>query len=347
MQDESGQPSFRGDDPAAAQRSVLADRKDLALVAVERTRMPMVVSDARQPDNPIVLANQAFLELTGYSAEEVIGRNCRFLQGPETDPADIEAIRQGLASNPDHIELELLNYRKDGSSFWNQLAISPVTDEAGDVIYYFASQKDATARRRAEELEAVERSLLMEVDHRTMNALAIVQSIVSLSRTDTVAVYSSSVRGRVEALARAHRLLAAAGWTGADFRELVAAETMDCPPNRVVTSGTSLQVPAALVQPLAMVMHELLANAIQHGALAEPDGSVRLNWTEEPGRMLLEWQETGARSVRSPSQSGFGLRILQGLVEHQLKGTVDLSWADGGLGVVLLVPVARKEQQTV
>src|SRR5579875_1123264 len=147
MDGETGERSFRGDPPAAADPGVLPDRRELALVAVERTRMPMVVTDPRQPDNPIVLANAAFLQLTGYEAEEVLGRNCRFLQGRDTDPADVDLIRRELAKGEDHISVELLNYRKDGSVFWNQLAISPVTDESGAVIYYFASQKDVTERR--------------------------------------------------------------------------------------------------------------------------------------------------------------------------------------------------------
>jgi PAS domain-containing protein len=72
MDDKSDEPSFEGDPPAAAESEAMPDRRELALVAVERTRMPMVVTDPRQPDNPIVLANSAFLALTGYKAEEVL-----------------------------------------------------------------------------------------------------------------------------------------------------------------------------------------------------------------------------------------------------------------------------------
>ena len=152
MDDQNSAASFDGDAPAAADRAVLNDRRELALVAVERTRMPMVVSDPRQPDNPIVLANHAFLELTGYAPDEVIGRNCRFLQGPETEASAVDAIRSGLAENPDYISVELLNYRKDGSAFWNELVISPVRDDTGQVIYHFASPEGrhrTPAHRRA------------------------------------------------------------------------------------------------------------------------------------------------------------------------------------------------------
>ena len=79
-----------GDDTSVATGKVLRDRRELALVALERTRMPMVVTDPRLPDNPIVLANHAFLDLTGYTADEVVGRNCRFLQGAGTDEAALD-----------------------------------------------------------------------------------------------------------------------------------------------------------------------------------------------------------------------------------------------------------------
>jgi PAS domain S-box-containing protein len=99
---------LQGDDPRAASESVLADRRELALIAVERTRMPMVVSDPRLPDNPIVLANTAFLELCGYAADEVLGRNCRFLQGSDTDPRQVAQVREGLTKEAE-ITVELLN----------------------------------------------------------------------------------------------------------------------------------------------------------------------------------------------------------------------------------------------
>lgn len=108
----------------------LADRSQPAMIAVERTRMPMVVSDARQAGQPIVLANPAFLQLSGYADHEALGRNCRFLQGPDTDPATVAAIRAALKDGREG-SFEILNYRKDGSAFWNQLLISPIRDESG------------------------------------------------------------------------------------------------------------------------------------------------------------------------------------------------------------------------
>ena len=117
--------------------------------AIRTTRMPMIVTDPRQADNPIIFANDAFLGMTGYSREEAQGFNCRFLQGPDTDPASIEKIRSAVKSGED-IAIDILNYRKDGTPFWNALYISPVHNALGEIQYFFASQLDATERKRHE-----------------------------------------------------------------------------------------------------------------------------------------------------------------------------------------------------
>jgi PAS domain S-box-containing protein len=124
--------------------------RDIFFAAVEKTRMPMIVTDPRKPDNPVVFANPAFLQMTGYSMEEVVGNNCRFLQGPETDPATVAEMRQAIQERRD-VALEILNYRKNGSTFWNALFVSPVFDANGELVYFFGSQLDVSRRRDAEE----------------------------------------------------------------------------------------------------------------------------------------------------------------------------------------------------
>ena len=132
-------------------------RPDILFAAIDHTQMPMVVSDPNLPDNPIVFANRAFIKLSGYSAEELIGRNCRFLQGPDTDPAQVAKLREGIAARR-NVTVDILNYRRDGTSFINELYVSPVFDAAGKLLYYFGSQQDLTrydvdreATRRSEE----------------------------------------------------------------------------------------------------------------------------------------------------------------------------------------------------
>lgn len=125
-------------------------RSDIFFAAVETTRMPMIVTDPRQADNPIVFVNRAFLEMTGYSSEELIGNNCRFLQGPDTDRDTVDSVREAIDAR-NEVAVEILNYRKDGSSFWNALFISPVYNEHGELVYYFGSQLDVSRRRDTED----------------------------------------------------------------------------------------------------------------------------------------------------------------------------------------------------
>ncbi|WP_311230454.1 MULTISPECIES: histidine kinase famiy protein [unclassified Acidovorax] len=123
---------------------------DIFFTAIETTRMPMLVTDPRQPDQPIVFVNRAFLSMTGYSSEEILGTNCRFLQGPGTDPSTVAALREAI-ENRVEFTTEILNYRKDGSSFWNALFVSPVYNKQQELVYFFASQLDVSRRRDAEQ----------------------------------------------------------------------------------------------------------------------------------------------------------------------------------------------------
>ena len=125
------------------------DGHDIFHAAVQMSRMPMCLSDPNQPDDPIIFCNRAFEQLTGYPAAEIVGRNCRFLQGEHTDRAVVAAIGAALAARED-VHQEILNYRRDGTPYWNALFISPVVDTTGRLIYFFASQIDVTRRREAE-----------------------------------------------------------------------------------------------------------------------------------------------------------------------------------------------------
>lgn len=139
---------------------------DPFVVAVEHTPTPMLITDPRLPDNPIVYANSAFLRLTGYEADEVLGRNCRFLQGPATDAAHVAAIRQAIEA-AEHLDIDIVNYKKSGSTFWNRLHISPVADNAGALRYFVSTQLDVTLERgRLVELERERETLSLETERR-------------------------------------------------------------------------------------------------------------------------------------------------------------------------------------
>ena len=131
-------------------REGFEDRGNIFFAAVEMTRMPMLVTDPRQPDNPIVFVNRAFLDLTLYDEKDVIGRNCRMLQGPQTDPAAVAELRRAIEEQR-AVALDILNYKADGTPFWNALYLGPIFDHDGKLLYFFASQMDVTERRATEQ----------------------------------------------------------------------------------------------------------------------------------------------------------------------------------------------------
>ncbi len=146
----------------------MGDGTDPFVAAVRATRMPMIITDPRQTDNPVVFANDAFCRLSGYERHEILGRNCRFLQGPETDPAVVRRIREAV-DTVQPIEIDIRNYRKNGELFWNRLLLAPVFNSNGRLAYFFASQVDVSLEReRLAGLETDNAALMAELTGRLM-----------------------------------------------------------------------------------------------------------------------------------------------------------------------------------
>ncbi len=118
--------------------------------AIQEMNQGVVITDPTLPDHPIVYCNPAFEKLTGYTQEEVLGRNCRFMQGPDTDSAAIAKIRNAVRTRRASL-IEVLNYRKDGTTFWNALTISPIFDEQGHVVRFVGVQTDITEIKQLQE----------------------------------------------------------------------------------------------------------------------------------------------------------------------------------------------------
>lgn len=133
-----GGPTVIATDASEATKTL--DDPDYSLVkALQTAQQNFVISDPSLPDNPIVYASQGFLFLTGYKLDEVLGRNCRFLQGPESDPKAVDRIRQGIERGED-TTVVILNYRKDGTTFWNQFFIAALRDGDGHIVNYLGVQ---------------------------------------------------------------------------------------------------------------------------------------------------------------------------------------------------------------
>ncbi len=190
---------------------------------------------------------------------------------------------------------------------------------------------DISERKRGEERQ---RLLMRELDHRAKNALNVVQSVVHLTRAETIAEFTAAVRGRVEALARAHALLADNAWSGADLGELLTAELAPFrvdDPAAFSLEGPRVAIAPEVVQSVGIVLHELATNAGKYGAFARPGGRVAISWAWRDGDLVLSWRESGGPAVREPDRRGFGTAMVARIVETQLDGRFDCRWDPDGL----------------
>lgn len=329
--------------------------EDPFAAAFKATRMPMLITDPRQDDNPIIFCNRAFSTLTGYSREELVGRNCRLLQGPETDRGAIQRLSEAVAAERD-VALDILNYRKDGTTFWNALFVSPVRDAKGEVIYFFASQLDFTnikskeielaqARMSAEE-EVVRRTrdlsealqaktmLVHEVDHRVKNNLLTIASIVKLqarmSEDDVVKRTLFSVLNRVEALSTVQRKLFKNSDLGrfdvADFakdliEDLVGALKRD--DIQVTTDLSPVLVPSVKASPLALIVNELVLDAVRRG-LSDGGGEIHLQVKRTNGHFVIRVTDTTTPVPVNSDEEVFG-RLMLETCAKQLQANVERS----------------------
>ena len=127
-----------------AQKGEVCSLRDRHLRLVADSPIPSVISDPRLPDNPIVACNDAFCDLTGYPVEDVVGRNCRFLSGPATEPWLTEEIRRGVREHRP-VLVEILNYKRNGQPFRNAVLVAPIYDEQDALLYFLGSQVEIDA----------------------------------------------------------------------------------------------------------------------------------------------------------------------------------------------------------
>ncbi len=145
----------------------LAQDYELLMLALQASRSGIILTDNRQPDNPIIYSNEAFTRISGYTYNEIIGRNCRFLQGEDRGQAARSVLAEAVKKGEECV-VELRNYRKNGSLFWNELYMSPVKNKEGEVTHFIGVQNDITARKNAEaELHTEKELLERRVEDRT------------------------------------------------------------------------------------------------------------------------------------------------------------------------------------
>lgn len=316
------------------------------VVAAETTRMAMVFTDAKEPGNPIIFANDAFLALTGYAREEVLGQAFNFLMADGTDAGALKRIKAEFEANSE-ASTEILYRRKDGSEFWAALFVNPVRDRSGAIVQYFTSFVDLT---RHKEEQAQSRMLIDELNHRVKNMLATVQSIVwQASRANSdPKVIREAVESRLFALSRSHNLLTRENWHSAGLLDVLhdALEPFgvtDGRAERLVITGENIRLSTRAALALGIAFNELATNAVKYGAFSNDKGSIRIDWTIEPTsegrRLVLSWQEKDGPKVTPPLRKGFGSRVIERGLTHELEGTVQLDYRPDGLICTMNIPV--------
>ena len=345
--------------------------------AIRATRMAMLITDPRRPDNPIVFANESFLKLTGYGRDEIIGRNCRFLQGPETDPETITQLRDAIAAHKD-VGIDILNYRKDGTPFWNALYISPVSNEAGEIQFFFASQLDVTDRKdgelrvqadkdrfqhavreRTAQLEnalETQKTLLHEVDHRVKNNLQMISSLIVMQSRSipdpAIRASLQSMLERVEALSTVHRRLYQSDDVSlfdiSDFvrdlvTDLAAASGMD--DLQLELDLEPVDIKAERAAPVALMINELVTNALKH-AFNGHGGKLGVRIKLEGELIHISIRDNGvgmgadAGMAGVATESSFGMKLVTSL-SRQLKATVEWVASDPGTTVRINLPLDK------
>ena len=315
--------------------------------AMAQTRMAVCLTDPHEQDQPIVFCNKAFEKLTGYRQDEIIGRNCRFLQGPKTSSEQIAKLRHAV-ENEDVLVVELLNYRKDGSTFWNALHLGPIYDEDGELRYFFGSQWDVSDIHLARAEEKHAKVMAREVSHRLKNVFAVIGGIVNITgRAMNARELASKINERIKALGRAYEpTLDEASFGTIEVGQAIRSVLAPYDPegDRIVFDGDSARTEPNAVSALGLTLHEFATNASKYGALSNGGGTITVSWRHDEDRhgrqsLVIEWVERGGPPIhRKPEETGTGFDIAERLLSYS-RGTLDRAWEEDGLHATISLPL--------
>ncbi|UEM06944.1 PAS domain S-box protein (plasmid) [Skermanella rosea] len=322
----------------------LIGKREAALTESE-ARLRRVVEGAPFPiivhaeGGEIVHVSRTLIEATGYRRDEIAT-----LEGWERR-AFVAEGRDGTLGTARVVALdrpidegEFQVRTADGRTRVWSFRSAKIGRDSRDRRLVVTMAADLTERKEA---EASLHLLMREVDHRAKNALAVVQSIMQLSRSDDPAAFIEAVQGRVAAMARVHTLLATTRWSGADLEVMLQAELEALAGNgRVGLSGTPVSVVAEAAQAISIVLHELATNAAKHGALSVPAGRVAVSWSVDPGdgKLVVDWREEGGPPVSPPTRSSFGTFVIDRTIKGQLRGDLSRDWRRTGLCLRMTLP---------
>lgn len=242
------------------------------------------------------------------------------------------------------IGIEFLHQSPDGQESWTRVSGIPLRDRDGQVIGALSVIVDIDEIKRSEEHQ---RLLINELNHRVKNTLATVQSIATqtLRNAPTTGEGKNALEGRLLALSRAHDVLTRENWDGAELRE-IAAQALEPYSNRAEDRlhlrGPKVRLSPRMALALAMVLQELATNAVKYGALSNATGEIGITWRVDgkaPARLHLQWEESGGPPVQAPGRRGFGTRLIERSLAHDLDGEVRIEFAATGVTCVVNAPV--------
>ena len=319
--------------------------------AISRLPFAFVISDSALPDNPIVFVNRAFLDQTGYAAEDVIGRNCRFLQGEHTEPDAVRALREAIVAERE-VTVDIVNYRADGTRFVNRLMVAPLYEEDGSVRHYLGVQHDhhdvLVHADRA--IELTER--LREMQHRMRNHLSMLLALIRMeARRQSDPVGKIDVlAARVEALGMLYDQVENPGGEkdddsvalGVYVRRVCGAMEMLSPSTRigVDVEVETFEVPVEQAARVGLLLCEILTNALRHAYSEGASGEVRVSLVHGPEHDELSVSDDGAglgESLWPDDPDTLGGLIARDLVAR-LNASLEVDSTSSGTTVRVRMP---------
>jgi PAS domain S-box-containing protein len=285
-------------------------------------------------DGIILWANRTEMEMLGFAREEYIGRH---IADFHVDRPLIEDILRRLANRETLLNYEARLRCKEGS-VRHVLINSNVLWDGDRFVHTRCFTRDITDRKASEAQIA---TLAREAEHRARNVLATVQATVQLSQSDTPQGLKQVIAGRIQALANVHTLFVKSRWAGAELRNLVTQELSPyCRDGdtRARIDGANVLLEPNAAQAIAVCLHELATNAAKHGALSSPEGRLHIAWSRAAdGRLMIRWTETNGSLVAQPTRRGFGMRVMERMVQNPLKGEIRFEWPPEGLACEITV----------
>lgn len=359
-------PVIRPDEPTTALDAIIGGsvlrraqsvQEDNRRLETERNRLvemfmqaPGFVAIMSGPDHRFQMHNDAYSQLIGH--RDIAGKPVRQAL-PELEGQGFYDLLDSVFTTGEPYEgresAAQLQRQPDGllETVYLNFIYQPIRDDAGAVVGIFVQGHDIT-----ENVLAAQRQKLMidELNHRVKNTLATVQSIaIQTARSNTdPASFAETFQSRIMALSHTHNLLTQSHWEGADLRAILEHETEAYGPTRISLNGPPISLEPAVVLSLGMIFHELATNAAKYGALHTPDGRILIDWglaDQRHRKLKLSWREIGGPKVAAPARKGFGSRLIERNIRHDLAGEIDLVYAPEGLIAELTVPLDRTAAQ--